>query len=129
MYAANCTQPDIAAANASFGDGKQRMTCTAGFVIMMCGAATASGSHLQPTAALSTIEAQYMALAAAAQEVMFLRQLLTSVGIVERQPTRMFKDNKGCISLATNAMTTGKTKHIDIHLHFLRDLVQNVWKH
>ena len=37
----------------------------------------------------------------------------------------MFEDNKGCISLATNAMTTGKTKHIDIRLHFLRDLVMN----
>ena len=66
-----------------------------------------------------------MALAAAAQEVMFLRQLLTLVGIVEKQPTRVFEDNKGSISLATNAMTTGKTKHIDIRLHFLRDLVQN----
>ena len=96
-----------------------------GFVIIMCGAATASGSHLQPTAALSTVEAEYMALAVAAQEVKFLRQLLTSEGIVEKQPTRMFEDNKGCISLATNAMTTGKTKHIDIRLHFLRDLVQN----
>ena len=60
---------------------------------MMCGAATAWGSRLQPNVALITVEAEYMALAAAAQEVMFLRQLLTSVGIVERQPTRMFEDN------------------------------------
>ena len=56
---------------------------------------------------------------------MFLRQLLVSVGIVLKQPTIMYEDNKGCISLANNSMTTGKTKHIDIRLHFLRDLVQN----
>ena len=29
----------------------------------------------------------------------------------------MFEDNKGCIALATNPMTTGKTKHIDVKYH------------
>ena len=41
--------------------------------MMMCGVATAWGSRLQPTVALGTVEAEYMALAAAAQEVIFLR--------------------------------------------------------
>ena len=27
-------------------------------------------------------------------------------------------DNKGCVALATNPMTTGKTKHIDVKYHF-----------
>ena len=37
----------------------------------------------------------------------------------------MYEDNTGCIAIATNSMTTGKTKHIDIKLHFLRDLVKD----
>ncbi len=35
----------------------------------------------------------------------------------------MFEDNEGCEALATNAITTAKTKHIDIRHHFVRDLV------
>ena len=64
-----------------------------------------------------------MALAAAAQEVLFLRQLLSDFGFTQSHPTLMFEDNKSCISLATNnPMTTAKTKHIDIRYHFVRDL-------
>ena len=35
----------------------------------------------------------------------------------------MFEDNEGCEALATNNITTAKTKHIDIRHHFVRDLV------
>ena len=123
-YSADISPTPVCWQDASFGDGDDRKSRT-GFVIMMNGGATAWGSRLQPTVALSTVEAGYMALAAAAQEVMFLRQLLSSLNIVLKSPTIMNEDNQGCISLATNSMTTGKTKHIDIRLHFLRDLVQN----
>ena len=44
----------------------------------------------------------------------------------------MFEDNTGCISLANNPMTTGKTKYIDVRYHFIRAMVksgsiQRVW--
>ena len=66
-----------------------------------------------------------MALAASAQEVVFLRQLLTNLGEVAGGPTPMFEDNEGCEALATNAITTTKTKHIDIRHHLVRDLVKD----
>jgi hypothetical protein len=66
-----------------------------------------------------------MALAAAAQECGFIRQLLLSLGIVLENATKMFEDNTGCISLAKNPMTTGKTKHIDVRYHFIRDMVKS----
>ncbi len=37
----------------------------------------------------------------------------------------MFENNQGCEALATNTMTTAKTKHIDIRYHFVRDLVKS----
>ena len=39
-------------------------------------------------------------------------------------PTIMFEDNTGCISLANNSMTTGKTKRVDVSCHFIRDMVK-----
>ena len=107
--------------DSSYGDGDNRRSRT-GFVAMVCGGTVAWGSKLQSTVALSTTEAEYMALAAAAQEVLFLRQLLSDFGFTQSHPTLMFEDNKSCISLATNPMTTAKTKHIDIRYHFVRDL-------
>ena len=62
---------------------------------MMCGAVVLWAVRLQPTTALSTIEAEYMALAAAAQECGFIRQLLLSLGIVLEKATKIFEDNTG----------------------------------
>jgi hypothetical protein len=58
--------------DASFADGDDRRSRT-GFVVMMCGSVVAWGSKLQSTVALSTVEAEYMAICAAAQEALFLR--------------------------------------------------------
>ncbi len=62
----------VAWQDSSFADGlggKSRI----GYVVLMCGAAVAWSSILQPILALSTMEAEYMSLCAATQEVMFLR--------------------------------------------------------
>ena len=40
-------------------------------------------------------------------------------------PTQVFEDNEGCESLATNDITSVKTKHIHIRHHFVRHLVKS----
>jgi len=102
-------------------DGKSRI----GYVVLMCGSAIAWGSRLQPTIALSTMEAEYMALCVATQEVMFLKQLSTELSVVLKYPTSMMEDNKGCISFAKNTMTTNKSKHINMKMHIVRDAIRD----
>ena len=82
------------------------------YVAMMCGSAIAYASKLQPSVALSTTEAEYMAMSASAQEVVFLRQLLINLGEVAGGPTPMVEDNEACEALAINTVTTAKTKHL-----------------
>ena len=82
-------------------------------------------SKLQSTIALSTVEAEYMAISAAVQEVLFLRQLTTKFDHTPARSTRMLEDNIGCMALATNPMTTGKSKHIDVRYHFIREVVKS----
>ena len=53
--------------DSSFGDGDARRSKT-GYVAMICGSAIAWGSKFQPSVALSTTEAEYMALSATTQE-------------------------------------------------------------
>jgi hypothetical protein len=109
--------------DSSFGDVENRRSRTR-YVAMMCRSAIAWVSKLQPSVALSTTEAEYMALSALAQEVVFLRHFLINLGEVAGGPTPMFEDNEACEALAINTVTTAKTKHIDIRHHVVRDLVK-----
>ena len=83
------------------------------------------GIKLQSTVALSNVEAENMAISAAVQEVLFVRQLTTNLDHIPASSTRMLEDNIGCMALAMNPMTTGKTKHIDIRYHFIREVVKS----
>ena len=73
--------------------------------------------------ALSTTEAEYLALSHATQEAMWLRTLLDGMGFNQTEPTTMFKDNQGTIELAKNPSHHSRTKHIDIKFHHVRDAV------
>jgi hypothetical protein len=78
----------------SFGDGEARRSRT-GYVAMICGSAVAWASKLQSSVALSTAEAEYMALPASSHEVVFLRQLLTNLGELLKISTPTYEDNEG----------------------------------
>jgi hypothetical protein len=57
------------------------------------GGAVSWKSQHQPTVALSTAEAEVMALTAAIQEAIFLRQLLDMMGVKQLESTMIFEDN------------------------------------
>ena len=59
-------------------------------------------SRKQPTVALSTCEAEYMALASAIQDCMHLQQLLKGIDKFQYAQTKVYDDNQGAIALASN---------------------------
>eukprot|EP00873_Tetraselmis_striata_P041905 jgi/Tetstr1/462169/TSEL_007234.t1 len=104
------------------GDVVSRRSTT-GFVFMLCGAAVSWKSQLQATVALSTAEAEYMALCAAVCEALFLRELLRELCCAQSEASMIFEDNQSCIALTRNPMTHGRSKHIAIKYHFTREKV------
>ena len=81
-------------------------------------------SRKQPTIALSTCEAEYIALAAAVQESLFLSQWLKHMGnLYEPKPVLIFEDNQGTIALSHNPVGRQRSKHIDIRYHFIRQVL------
>lgn len=74
-------------------------------------------SRKQPTVALSTCEAEYMALASAIQECMYLQQLLKGIDKCQYAQTKVYDDNQGAIALARNPVNRQRCKHIDIKYH------------
>jgi hypothetical protein len=79
----------------------------------------------QPCVALSTCEAEYVALATATQEAKFLKQLLEDMTCCKSKPVQIGVDNRSAISLAKNPVHHNRSKHIDIKYHFVRLEVQN----
>lgn len=105
------------------GDIETRRSTT-GYVVLVDGAAVVWNSKLQPTVATSTVEAEYMASASAARELIWLRNILSDIGMKPEGPLLIKGDNQGAISTAHNPMVTVRTKHIDVQHHFIRDRVR-----
>ena len=107
------------------GDVDTRRSTTA-FVFVFAGACISWASRLQPTVALSSAEAEYMALCAGAQEAIHLRTMLRDLGYEQEQPTVIYEDNQACIAMGNNPTINHKrSKHIDIRYHFTRERVES----
>jgi Reverse transcriptase (RNA-dependent DNA polymerase) len=98
---------------------------TTGYIFMYGDGAISYGSKHQRTIALSSTEAEYMALCQAAKEALWLQGLLTELGRNNNNPIPIFVDNQGCMALAKNPQYHQRTKHIDIQHHFIREKVEN----
>ena len=92
---------------------------TGGFVFLACGAAICWSSKLQNTPALSSTEAEYMAVTHASQEVIWLLQLLEQLRFKQDKPTLLLGDNQGAITLTKNPGNHPCTKHIQLHYDFI----------
>ena len=66
-----------------------------------------------------------MALASAAQEAIWLRQLTADVKSRQPGATIIFEDNQSSISMAKNPQFHGQAKHIEIRYHFIREQVNS----
>ena len=91
----------------------------------MGGAAISSRSKRQACVALSTAEAEYMALVSAAQEALWLRQLLSDSKNKTTSSTLILEDNQAAVCLAKNPQFHGRAKRIDVKYHFVREQVGN----
>ncbi|GJY21277.1 copia protein [Tanacetum coccineum] len=80
-------------------------------------------SKKQTALAISTTEAEYVIVEKACQQALWMKQALVDYGISLDDIPIMY-DNKGAIDLSKNIVQHSRTKHIEIHHHFLRDNVQ-----
>jgi hypothetical protein len=98
---------------------------TTGYVFKVGVGAVSWASKRQPTVALSTTEAEYMALSAAAREAVWMQRLFMELRFDAADSITINVDNQSCISLAKNPSFHARTKHIDIRHHFVREKVES----
>ena len=103
--------------------GSSDRRSTSGYVFMLNGGAISWASRKQPTVALSSTEAEYIALTQATKEVLWLRSLFYEIGAPKhaQEISQISSDNQGAIALAKNPGFHARSKHIDIQYHFIRE--------
>ena len=98
-----------------------------GYTFLLCGAAVCWNSKKQATVALSSTEAEYMALTQAVKESLCLQGILFDIGAANHVPDvkRIYVDNQRAIALSRNTEFHARTKHIGIQYHFIREHIEN----
>jgi hypothetical protein len=89
----------------------------------MNGGVISWNSRLQATGAASTVEAEYMAAAAAVKEALWLRKLMQDLGCGVSCIT-VKDDNQGALKILKHPISSARSKHIDVLHNFARERVQ-----
>lgn len=104
-------------------DLDKRISIT-GYVFQVGGNTVSWRSGLQHVVALSTTEAECMALVEAAKEALWLKGITSELGYPQEQ-AEIFCDSQSAICLSKNSTFHERTKHFHIRLNFIRDVVKD----
>ncbi|KAE8673575.1 hypothetical protein F3Y22_tig00111779pilonHSYRG00138 [Hibiscus syriacus] len=136
MYAMICTRPDLAHVvsqvckymskpgyvDSDYAGDLDNRRSTTGYVFTLGGGPICWKSTVQSVVALSTTEAEYMAVTEAAKETLWLIGLVKELG-VQQGGVQLLCDNQSTIHLAKNQVYRARTKNIDVRFHKIRELV------
>ncbi|GJS06781.1 zinc finger, CCHC-type containing protein [Tanacetum coccineum] len=144
MYAMTSTRPDIAYAvgrlsrftsnpmlegysNASWINHVEDSSSTSGWVFLLRGGAISWASKKQTCITSSTMESEFVALAAAGKEAKWLRNLIHEISIWPKPiaPISIRYDSAPKIAKAYSQVFNGKSRHLGVRLGMIRELIMN----
>ncbi|GJY54101.1 putative RNA-directed DNA polymerase [Tanacetum coccineum] len=96
---------------------------TSGYCVFLGNNLLSWSSKRQPTLSRSSAEAEYRGVANAVAETCWLRNLLRELHTPLSSATLVYYDNVSAVYLSCNPVQHQRTKHIEIDIHFVRDLV------
>ena len=85
---------------------------------MMAGGSISWRCHAQKTVALSSTEAEYMALSDCSHQAIWIKTLLAEL-VILLHAVPIYGDNQGLIFIVSNPVQESQMKHIDICYHFI----------
>ena len=123
-----CTPIDIIGyTDASWANGMDRKSIS-GYCFMMHKNSSLISwkTKKQSVVALSTCESEYIGMAFAIQEAVFLQNLLCDFLVFHTaHPVKLHVDNMGSIDLAKNPVFHNRSKHIDTKYHYIRSKISD----
>jgi hypothetical protein len=83
-------------------------------VVYFCGAPVATKSKIGRSVTLSSTEAEHFAMSEVAKEVLYIKQLLDTIGMEIKLPIDIRVDNIGAMFIGNNFSVSQRAKHMDI---------------
>jgi len=114
----------IAYSDSDFAGDIDDRKSTTGCVFIISSRAVSWSSKKQHVVSLSTIKAEYIVVASCACQCVWLRRVLEQLGYEQKECTTILCNNSSSIKLSKNPVLHGRSKHIDIRFHFLREMVK-----
>lgn len=111
----------VAYADADYAGDVETRRSTTGYIFNLSGGPISWCSQRQKSVSVSTTEAEYVAASTAARELVWLRQLLNDLECQCEERSVLYIDNQSAIRLIKNPEWHKRTKHIDIHFHYVRE--------
>ena len=105
------------------GDVDSRRS-TSGYLVTFAGGAVSWQSRLQKCIALSTTEAEFIAATEACKELLWMKKFLNELGFTQKRYV-LLCDSQSAIHLSKNPTFHGKSKHIDVRYHWIRDVLDS----
>ena len=95
-----------------------------GYAFLIDGGAISWSSKRQEIVSLSMTESKYVAVMHAAKEALWLCSFIGQLFAPLMKPVTLFSDNQSTIALTKDHQYHARTKHIDIHFHFIRWVIE-----
>jgi hypothetical protein len=90
----------------------------------MCGGAISWQSKTQSTIALSSTQAELMAITSSTKELLWFRHHLGGIGLSRSQPTTLLVDSQCAMDIANNSRISDRSKHIEVQHFFIREHIE-----
>ena len=79
----------------------------------------------QVSIALSSVKAEYRGPVNACTQAVLLKGILSEFDFGSTLSTILFCDNQSAINISMDLVTRQRTKHVEIHMHYIRELVHD----
>ncbi|GJT01421.1 ribonuclease H-like domain, reverse transcriptase, RNA-dependent DNA polymerase [Tanacetum coccineum] len=110
--------------DSSYGVNTQEGKGTTGIIFYYGESPISWSTQKQATVALSSCESEFIAATAAATQALWLKRLLGKLTQSQEEKITIQVDNKSAIALMKNPVFHGRSKHIDIKYHFIRECME-----
>lgn len=125
LFFSGSRQPLNGFSDADYGGYLDHRRSMTGYIFTHNGGPVAWCSRRKTCTTLSTTEAEYVAASETSKEAIWLRHLLQNIDLAKQNTVKIHCDNQRAIQLVRNPVFHGRTTHIDIRYHFIRDQLES----
>eukprot|EP00253_Pinus_taeda_P032169 PITA_32169 len=124
-YAANCSLNLIGFTDSDWAGDTIDRKSTSGYVLSLGSGPICWSSKKQAAIALSSVEVEYRGVVNATIQAIWLQHFIFELGISVHHPTVIWCDNQSTLKFCRDPVQQQRTKHIEIHMHFIRELIHD----